>query len=173
VPWPITSFDQGCPSASPISILKSIPVNCLWLVATPLSIRAILIPAPRHWFGIWSNRIAVPPQSNPSGGDKGFRVKVVTASGSAFMIHTGDISHLSPESQFDDADRIISQARLDVHYVPGEHDFLDPDWKFYVDRYGRGTKGAGWYSFDANGVHFIAAASAVSNPPVIRQSPFT
>ena len=100
-------------------------------------------------------------------------MKVVTASGSAFMVHTGDISHLSPESQFDDADRIISQARLDVHYVPGEHDFLDPDWKFYVDRYGRGTKGAGWYSFDANGVHFIAAASAVSNPPVIRQSPFT
>jgi len=73
----------------------------------------------------------------------------------AFMIHTGDISHLSLESQFDDADRIISQARLDVHYVPGEHDFLDPDRKFYVDRYGRGTKGAGWYSFDANGVHFI------------------
>jgi calcineurin-like phosphoesterase family protein len=67
----------------------------------------------------------------------------------AFMIHTGDISHLSLESQFDDADRIISQARLDVHYVPGEHDFLDPDRKFYVDRYGRGTKGAGWYSFDA------------------------
>jgi 3',5'-cyclic AMP phosphodiesterase CpdA len=57
--------------------------------------------------------------------------------------------------QFDDADRIISQARLDVHYVPGEHDFLDPDRKFYVDRYRRGTKGAGWYSFDADGVHFI------------------
>jgi hypothetical protein len=73
----------------------------------------------------------------------------------AFMIHTGDISHLSLESQFDDADKVISQARLDVHYVPGEHDFLDPDRKFYVDRYGRGTKGAGWYSFDANGVHFI------------------
>jgi metallophosphoesterase superfamily enzyme len=43
----------------------------------------------------------------------------------AFMIHTGDISHLSKASQFDDADRIISQTRLDVHYVPGEHDFLD------------------------------------------------
>jgi 3',5'-cyclic AMP phosphodiesterase CpdA len=73
----------------------------------------------------------------------------------AFMIHTGDISHLSLEAQFDDADKVISQARLDVHYVPGEHDFLDPDRKFYIDRYGRGTKGAGWYSFDANGVHFI------------------
>src|SRR5580704_10167614 len=33
----------------------------------------------------------------------------------AFMIHTGDISHLSKPSEFDDADRIISQTRLDVH----------------------------------------------------------
>jgi hypothetical protein len=62
----------------------------------------------------------------------------------AFMIHTGDISHLSLESQFDDADRIISQSRLDVHYVPGEHDFLDPDRKFYRDRYGKAAKGDGW-----------------------------
>jgi 3',5'-cyclic AMP phosphodiesterase CpdA len=79
----------------------------------------------------------------------------------AFMIHTGDISHLSQESQFDDADKVIAQARLDVHYVPGEHDFLDPDRKFYRDRYGRGTKGAGWYSFDANGVHFIGLVNVV------------
>ncbi len=74
----------------------------------------------------------------------------------AFMIHTGDISHLSKASEFDDADRIISQSRLDVHYVPGEHDFLDAESRSSTcDRYGRGTKGAGWYSFDANGVHFI------------------
>src|SRR5712672_1956999 len=37
----------------------------------------------------------------------------------SFMIHTGDITHLSKASEFDDADRIISQAKLDVHYVPG------------------------------------------------------
>jgi len=73
----------------------------------------------------------------------------------AFMIHTGDISHLSKPAEFDDAERIISQARLDVHYVPGEHDFIDPEQKLYRERYGRGSKGAGWYSFDANGVHFI------------------
>jgi 3',5'-cyclic AMP phosphodiesterase CpdA len=79
----------------------------------------------------------------------------------SFMIHTGDISHLSLESQFDDADRIISQTRLDVHYVPGEHDFLDPDQKFYRERYGRAAKGAGWYSFDANGVHFIGLVNVV------------
>jgi 3',5'-cyclic AMP phosphodiesterase CpdA len=79
----------------------------------------------------------------------------------SFMIHTGDISHLSLASQFDDADRVISQTRLDVHYVPGEHDFLDPEQKFFRDRYGRGTKGAGWYSFDANGVHFIGLVNVV------------
>jgi 3',5'-cyclic AMP phosphodiesterase CpdA len=79
----------------------------------------------------------------------------------AFMIHTGDISHLSLESQFDDADRIISQSRLDVHYVPGEHDFLDPDRKFYHDRYGKAAKGTGYYSFDATGVHFIGLVNVL------------
>jgi 3',5'-cyclic AMP phosphodiesterase CpdA len=79
----------------------------------------------------------------------------------SFMIHTGDITHLSKVAEFDDADRIISQTRLDVHYVPGEHDFLDPDQKLYKERYGRGTKGAGWYSFDAGGVHFIGLVNVV------------
>ncbi len=74
----------------------------------------------------------------------------------SFMIHTGDITHLSKDSEFDDAEKIISQARLDVHYVPGEHDIIDPDIKLYKQRYGRGTKGSGYYSFDANGVHFMA-----------------
>lgn len=82
------------------------------------------------------------------------RIKVLPAKPS-FMIHTGDISHLSKPAEFDDADKIISQARLDVHYVPGEHDILDEGAKLYLDRYGRGAKGDGWYSFDAGGVHFI------------------
>ncbi len=79
----------------------------------------------------------------------------------SFMIHTGDITHLSKPAEFDDADRIISQARLDVHYVPGEHDILDDGVKLYRERYGRGAKGAGWYSFDANGVHFIGLVNVV------------
>jgi 3',5'-cyclic AMP phosphodiesterase CpdA len=79
----------------------------------------------------------------------------------SFMIHTGDISHLSKPSEFDDADRIIAQARLDVHYVPGEHDFLDDGMKFYGERYGKGTKGSGWYSFDADGVHFIGLVNVL------------
>ena len=73
----------------------------------------------------------------------------------SFMIHTGDITHLSKPAEFDDADKIISQAKLDVHYVPGEHDIIDEEAKLYRERYGRGSKGDGWYSFDAGGVHFV------------------
>ena len=46
--------------------------------------------------------------------------------------------------------------------MPGEHDFLDEDAKLYRDRYGRGTKGAGWHSFDANGLHFIGLRHLVN-----------
>jgi len=80
----------------------------------------------------------------------------------AFMIHTGDITHLSKPKEFDDADQMISQARLDVHYVPGEHDILDEEVKLYRERYGRGAMGAGWYSFDANGVHFIGLVNVTN-----------
>src|ERR1700692_4718107 len=87
-------------------------------------------------------------------------IKAIPAKPS-FIIHTGDITHLSKPSEFDDADRIISQARLDVHYVPGEHDFLDEEMKLYSQHYGRGTKGAGWYSFDADGGQFVGLAHVV------------
>jgi 3',5'-cyclic AMP phosphodiesterase CpdA len=75
----------------------------------------------------------------------------------SFMIHTGDITHLSRPAQFDNAAQIIGGSGLDVHYVPGEHDMVDEaNGQLYLDRYGKGTKGAGWYAFDQNGVHFIA-----------------
>jgi len=80
----------------------------------------------------------------------------------AFMIHTGDITHLSKDAEFDNAGQVIAGAKLDVHYVPGEHDFLDEGKKAYLQRFGKGTKGAGWYSFDANGVHFIALVNVAS-----------
>jgi 3',5'-cyclic AMP phosphodiesterase CpdA len=89
------------------------------------------------------------------------RIKVIPTK-PAFMIHTGDITHLSKESEFDDAEKIISQAKLDVHYVPGEHDVIDPEIKLYKERYGRGTKGPGYYSFDANGVHFIGLVNVAN-----------
>jgi len=80
----------------------------------------------------------------------------------AFMIHTGDITHLSKVKEFDDAEKIISQAGTTVHYVPGEHDIIDEEVKLYRERYGKNAKGAGWYSFDADGVHFIGLVNVVN-----------
>ena len=80
----------------------------------------------------------------------------------AFMLHTGDITHLSKPAEFDNAAQVIGTSGLNVHYVPGEHDLLDDDQgKAYLDRYGKGSKGAGWYSFDDHGVHFIGLVNVV------------
>ena len=80
----------------------------------------------------------------------------------AFMIHTGDITHLSKPDEFDSAAQLIGESGLNVHYVPGEHDFLDEGLgKLYLERYGKGTKGQGWYSFDDHGVHFIGLNNVV------------
>jgi 3',5'-cyclic AMP phosphodiesterase CpdA len=79
-----------------------------------------------------------------------------------FMIHTGDITHLSKPTEFDTAGALIGETGVPVHYVPGEHDFLDGNQgKAYLDRYGSGTKGAGWYSFDDHGVHFIGLVNVL------------
>src|ERR1700722_4650833 len=81
----------------------------------------------------------------------------------AFMLHTGDITHLSKPAEFDHAAQVIGTSGLTVHYVPGEHDLLDDDQgKAYLDRYGKNTKGAGWYSFDQNGVRFIGLVNVVN-----------
>jgi 3',5'-cyclic AMP phosphodiesterase CpdA len=81
----------------------------------------------------------------------------------AFMLHTGDITHLSKDKEFDDAQKIISQSGLVTHYVPGEHDIIDDEpGRQYKERYGKDAKGAGWYSFDQNGVHFIGLVNVVN-----------
>jgi 3',5'-cyclic AMP phosphodiesterase CpdA len=79
-----------------------------------------------------------------------------------FMLHTGDISHLSKPEEFDTVDQILKSARpKDVFFVPGEHDVLDDDGKQYLERYGKGTSGGGWYSFDKKGVHFIGLVNVL------------
>jgi 3',5'-cyclic AMP phosphodiesterase CpdA len=80
-----------------------------------------------------------------------------------FMLHTGDISHLSKPEEFDTVDQILKGASAkDVFYVPGEHDVLNDDGKQYLGRYGKGTKGGGWYSFDKKGVHFIGLVNVLN-----------
>ncbi len=73
-----------------------------------------------------------------------------------FMLHTGDITQSARASEFDNAQQIIRGSRIhDVHYVPGEHDTATDDGVLYRERFGKGTLGSGWYSFDHKGVHFV------------------
>ena len=76
--------------------------------------------------------------------------------GAGLMIHTGDVSHLSRDDQFDTAAEIIGGAGLDTHFVPGEHDVLAEDGRNFFARFSKGAKQGGWYSFDQQGVHFLA-----------------
>jgi 3',5'-cyclic AMP phosphodiesterase CpdA len=80
-----------------------------------------------------------------------------------FIVHTGDVSQLSKDQEFDDADQIIKEAGLPVFHIPGEHDVLDDGGgKAFLARYGKGTKGQGWYSFDHGGVHFVALINVLN-----------
>jgi 3',5'-cyclic AMP phosphodiesterase CpdA len=81
----------------------------------------------------------------------------------SFMLHTGDITHLSKPKQFDDAAQNIGSTKIETFYIPGEHDLVDDDnGKAYLDRYGKGTQGAGYYSFDKDGVHFVGLVNVVN-----------
>jgi len=53
-----------------------------------------------------------------------------------------------------------------VFFIPGEHDMLDPDGgKAFLSRFGKGSMGAGWYSFDHRGVHFVALVNVADLKP--------
>ncbi|HEY2904805.1 MAG TPA: metallophosphoesterase [Vicinamibacterales bacterium] len=80
-----------------------------------------------------------------------------------FMLHTGDITHLSKPEEFDTVAQILTTAKTkDVFYVPGEHDALEDDGKQFLQRYGKGTRGAGWRSFEKKGVHFIGLVNVLN-----------
>ena len=84
----------------------------------------------------------------------------------ALILHTGDISHLSKPAEFDLADQMLKGLPAPIRYIPGEHDVADEGaGKAYLERYGKGSKGQGWYSFDDHGVHFIALINVMNFQP--------
>jgi len=79
-----------------------------------------------------------------------------------FILHTGDISHLSKPEEFDNVDQILKATNKEIFFVPGEHDVLNDDGAMFRERYGRNSQGQGWYSFDKNGVHFIGLVNVIN-----------
>ena len=78
----------------------------------------------------------------------------------AFMLHTGDVSHLSKPEEFDTARQIIGGYGGDVHYTPGEHDVIGDNGASFFSRF-NGSPNRKWYSFDSHGAHFIALVNVL------------
>ncbi|GAC1402427.1 MAG: metallophosphoesterase [Candidatus Velthaea sp.] len=74
----------------------------------------------------------------------------------SFVIHTGDITHLSKPAEFDNAKQLLSRLKAPLFTLPGEHDVIGAGAKEYAAAFGRPGAADGWYAWDANGIHFIA-----------------
>lgn len=80
-----------------------------------------------------------------------------------FILHTGDLSHGQKPGAFDTlAENLKSLKARQVFYVPGEHDVFADGGKEYLSRFGSGTKGSGWQSFDYKGVHFVGLVNVLT-----------
>jgi 3',5'-cyclic AMP phosphodiesterase CpdA len=84
----------------------------------------------------------------------------------AFVLHTGDITHLSKAAEFDAAAELLKGLRAsELHTVPGEHDVADATVSEYFARFGAASVNRGYYSFDHHGVHLVGLVNVLSFKP--------
>ena len=84
----------------------------------------------------------------------------------ALVLHTGDITHLSKPEEFDTAAQLLSGLNVsEMHTTPGEHDVTDGTGSEYFARFGKASAGRGYYSFDHQGVHFVALVNVMHFQP--------
>ena len=85
----------------------------------------------------------------------------------ALILHTGDVTHLTKPAEFDMAQQILSTLKVsELHVVPGEHDVTDSSGgAAFMERFGKPSKNRGYYSFDSNGVHFVALINVLNFKP--------
>lgn len=80
-----------------------------------------------------------------------------------FVLHTGDLTHLSKPEEFDALDQILKGLKTDqIFYVPGEHDTFSDQGAEFLKRFGKGMQGKGWQSFDHSGTHYIGLNNVVA-----------
>ena len=81
----------------------------------------------------------------------------------AFLLHTGDLTHLSKPEEFDTLAGLMQEARVGRRfYVPGEHDVIGDNGAEFFRRFGEKQHGGGWYSFDQQGVHFVGLINVLN-----------
>jgi 3',5'-cyclic-AMP phosphodiesterase len=79
----------------------------------------------------------------------------------AFVIHTGDISHLSKPAEFDQAKQLLTQLKAPLFTLPGEHDTIGDRGKAYGEAFSQKDVNAGLQIWDQAGIHFISLTNVL------------
>ena len=80
-----------------------------------------------------------------------------------FLLHTGDLTHLSKPEEFDTLSGVMQEAKAaHTFYVPGEHDVIGDNGAEFFRRFGQKQQPGGWYSFDHHGVHFVGLINVLN-----------
>jgi len=83
-----------------------------------------------------------------------------------FVLHTGDVSHLSKPEQFDTAQQAFKGIKSDSwFFTPGEHDIIGDNGAEFFKRFGGGVNGKGYYSFDYKGMHCVCLVNVMDFKP--------
>jgi 3',5'-cyclic-AMP phosphodiesterase len=78
-----------------------------------------------------------------------------------FVMHTGDVSHLSKPEEFDTVKELLKTIKAGAFYaVPGEHDVIDDRGLQFYTMFGKGPT-TQWYSFESAGVHALALTNVL------------
>jgi Icc protein len=81
----------------------------------------------------------------------------------SLVLHTGDLTHLSKPKEFDTVAEVMKSINTQrSFFVPGEHDYFVDNGNRYLERFGKGTVGTGYQSFDYKGVHFIGLVNVAN-----------
>ena len=84
----------------------------------------------------------------------------------AFVLHTGDVTHLAKPEQFDTAQQALRDIKTDaMFFTPGEHDTAGDNGAEFFRRFGAGSSGRGWYSFDHRGLHCVGLVNVLDFKP--------
>lgn len=139
------------------------------LAADGASPTGVLQPGAFHFIQISDSHIGFKKEANPEP-QKTLQETIAKVNALAtppsLILHTGDITHLSKPEEFDTAEQLLKALPATIHYTPGEHDNVDEgQGKLYLERFGKGSKGLGWYSFDDHGVHFICLVNNANFQP--------
>ena len=79
-----------------------------------------------------------------------------------FVMHTGDLSHLSKPEEFDPVKQLLGTIKTGSFFsVPGEHDVINDQGKMYFSMFQAGSP-TPWYSFDMAGVHALALTNVIN-----------